>query len=47
MSFVTRECIYPGVQSYKLHVDRKFSFYIHLSTFQHEIEINLACTIQQ
>ena len=39
------ECIYAGEHSYKLQVDRKLLFYIHLSTFQRETEINLLVNI--
>lgn len=39
------ECIYAGEHSYKLHVDRKLLFYIHLSVFEHETEIKLLVNI--
>lgn len=39
------ECLYAGEHSYKLHVDRKLLFYIHLSVFEHETEIKLLVNI--
>lgn len=46
MLFVAIERIYAGLHNYKLHIDRNFSFvYIHLSTFQHETQINVLLNI--